>query len=118
MRVIPAIVLWQLWKNRNAQKNGKSYSYSWMSYQYHQLLTQFIKGTFKWLKNISHNWGEVVELISSYRPKLYFLKVKWEVPVNGGLVCNTDGASRGNPGPSAYGFCIRNSEGNLVYAEA
>ncbi|XP_060182250.1 uncharacterized protein LOC132611910 [Lycium barbarum] len=32
--------------------------------------------------------------------------------------CNTDGATRGNPGRSAYDFCVRNSDGDLVYAKA
>ncbi|XP_049352605.1 uncharacterized protein LOC125817063 [Solanum verrucosum] len=31
--------------------------------------------------------------------------------------CNFDGASKGNPDPSSGPFCIRNREGNLIYAE-
>lgn len=34
------------------------------------------------------------------------------------VVCNTDGVNRGNPGRSTYGFCIRNREGNLLYADS
>ncbi|XP_060182325.1 uncharacterized protein LOC132611987 [Lycium barbarum] len=30
--------------------------------------------------------------------------------------CNTDGASRGNPGLSSAAFCIRDEVGNLIYA--
>lgn len=30
----------------------------------------------------------------------------------------TDGASKGNPELSTYGFCIRNNKGDLIYAEA
>lgn len=33
------------------------------------------------------------------------------------MKCNTDGASRGNPGESSYGFCIRDSQCDLVYVE-
>ncbi|KAH0669630.1 hypothetical protein KY289_024123 [Solanum tuberosum] len=36
----------------------------------------------------------------------------------GWVKCNTDGTSRGNPGESSYSFCIRNNEGDLLYAEA
>ncbi|XP_047267409.1 uncharacterized protein LOC124897848 [Capsicum annuum] len=32
--------------------------------------------------------------------------------------CNTDGVCLGNPGISAITFCIRNEEGNLVFAKA
>ncbi|XP_075084295.1 uncharacterized protein LOC142167870 [Nicotiana tabacum] len=32
--------------------------------------------------------------------------------------CNTDGASKGNPGPSSLGFCVRDDEGDVVYARA
>ncbi|KAK4729361.1 hypothetical protein R3W88_022349 [Solanum pinnatisectum] len=28
------------------------------------------------------------------------------------------GESRGNPGESTYSFCVRNSDGNLIHAEA
>ncbi|XP_059292528.1 uncharacterized protein LOC132045986 [Lycium ferocissimum] len=30
----------------------------------------------------------------------------------------SDGASKGNPGPSAFVFCVRNHEGNLIHAVA
>jgi len=31
------------------------------------------------------------------------------------LIIHTDGASRGNPGPSAYGFTITDDKGRLLY---
>ncbi|KAK4735964.1 hypothetical protein R3W88_010225 [Solanum pinnatisectum] len=40
------------------------------------------------------------------------------MPREGWVTCNTDGASKGNPSQSAYGFCIRNRGGDLIYAEA
>lgn len=36
----------------------------------------------------------------------------------GWVTCNTDGASKGSPSMSSYGFCIRNSDGDLIYAKA
>lgn len=33
------------------------------------------------------------------------------------LIIYTDGASRGNPGPSSYGFTISDGGGNLIYKE-
>ncbi|KAK6777990.1 hypothetical protein RDI58_024708 [Solanum bulbocastanum] len=54
----------------------------------------------------------------NYKPNLYFHIVKWEAPDEGWVKCNTDGARKGNPGESSYGFCLRNSTGDLLYAEA
>lgn len=34
------------------------------------------------------------------------------------IKCNTEGAFRENPGLSAYGFCIRDDKGDLIYARA
>lgn len=33
------------------------------------------------------------------------------------LIIFTDGASRGNPGPSSYGFTISDGQGKLIYEE-
>lgn len=33
------------------------------------------------------------------------------------FVINTDGASRGNPGPASYGFVIKNKEGVILHQE-
>lgn len=33
------------------------------------------------------------------------------------LKCNTDGASKGNPGPSSAIFCIWDHDGNLIVAK-
>ncbi|KAH0712259.1 hypothetical protein KY289_008218 [Solanum tuberosum] len=43
--------------------------------------------------------------------------VRWIPPPVGWLKCNTDSASRGNPGPSSVAFCVRNHDGNLVGAK-
>lgn len=62
-------------------------------------------------------WSEMVEYLERYKPKLYHLAVTWKPLAQGSLKCNTDGASKGNPGRSAYGFCLRNENGDLVYAQ-
>ncbi len=33
------------------------------------------------------------------------------------LIIFTDGASRGNPGPSSYGFCVKDGQNQLLYEE-
>ncbi|KAH0636655.1 hypothetical protein KY289_036570 [Solanum tuberosum] len=44
--------------------------------------------------------------------------VKWMKPSEGWVTCNTDRASKGNSGLSSYEFCIRDENGDLIYAEA
>lgn len=34
------------------------------------------------------------------------------------LIIYTDGASRGNPGPAAYGFSIRDNSGKILYEDS
>lgn len=50
-------------------------------------------------------------------PRFRITKVLWEYPLAGWIKYNTDGASRGNPGPSSYAFSARDSNGDLLYAE-
>ncbi|XP_015165784.1 uncharacterized protein [Solanum tuberosum] len=44
--------------------------------------------------------------------------VSWKLYEEEWIKCNTDGASKGDPGQSTYGFYSKNNEGNLIYAEA
>ncbi|KAH0672976.1 hypothetical protein KY290_025255 [Solanum tuberosum] len=46
-----------------------------------------------------------------------FRIVRWEPSPPNLLKCNTDGESKGNPGPSSAVFCIRDHSGNLVVAK-
>ncbi|KAK6777945.1 hypothetical protein RDI58_024663 [Solanum bulbocastanum] len=88
LKAIPAIILWELWKRRNARKYGKE------------------------------DWMEILTTLSIYKPTLYYRIVYWEKPAVGWVKCNTDGACRGNPGQSSYGFSIRDNRGDIIYAEA
>lgn len=56
----------------------------------------------------------MVEYLENYTPWIYYLPVSWHPP----LKCNTDnGASIHNAGKLTYGFCLRNSAGDLIYAQ-
>ncbi|KAK4724387.1 hypothetical protein R3W88_027166 [Solanum pinnatisectum] len=88
---------------------------------YHQCqltIHQLIRVKFPWIKGLSCHWSEMVDTLKSYKPTLYFRIIKWLQPKEGWITCNTDGASKGNPGQSAYGFCVRDSSRDLIYAEA
>lgn len=51
------------------------------------------------------------------RPILHYMTIKWTRPKEGFVNCNTDESRKGNPRESAYGFCIRDNSGDLLYAE-
>lgn len=55
-------------------------------------------------------------MLENYTPKLHVHKVLCELPSEGWLKVNINGASRGNPGRSSICFCMRNEFGDFVYA--
>ncbi|KAH0682949.1 hypothetical protein KY290_021537 [Solanum tuberosum] len=61
------------------------------------------------------NWPEMVEVVEKHRPSFSFKIVRWIHPPVRWFKCNTNGASRGNPGSSA--FCLRDSKGDFVVAK-
>ncbi|KAH0729684.1 hypothetical protein KY289_000872 [Solanum tuberosum] len=52
-----------------------------------------------------------------YRLNFEYRFGKWEPPPNNLLKCNTDGASKGNPGPNSAAFCIKDHDRNLIVAK-
>ncbi|XP_075086412.1 uncharacterized protein LOC107828724 [Nicotiana tabacum] len=54
--------------------------------------------------------------IKGYKPILITTRVTSQLPCHGWYKCNTDGASKGNPGPSSLGICVRDDEGDVVYS--
>ncbi|KAH0706212.1 hypothetical protein KY285_010708 [Solanum tuberosum] len=77
-----------------------------------------MKKNYVWSKVSRNNWKAILRRASTYKQRLYHCIVRCEAPQEGMMKCNTDGASRGNPRSSAYGFCLRNSHGDLIYAAA
>ncbi|XP_016508420.2 uncharacterized protein LOC107826004 [Nicotiana tabacum] len=63
-------------------------------------------------------WPDIITYLEAYKPIIVTKRVAWQFPYNGWYMCNTCGASRDNPSPSATGFCVRDSVGDLVYARA
>ncbi|XP_070010394.1 uncharacterized protein [Nicotiana sylvestris] len=66
------------------------------------------------MDRVPHKWQDLLAMMENFTPKLKVTKVMWEFPSAGWLKVNTDGASRGNPGRSSIGFCIRNENGDIV----
>ncbi|XP_019241256.1 PREDICTED: uncharacterized protein LOC109221250 [Nicotiana attenuata] len=117
-QAVPAVILWELWKRRNTMKHGGAVSYSRVIHEVNKILYYLAKVRYPWLSNIPLMWPHMIKFFENYKPFVITKKVTWQLPYEGWYKCNTDGASRGNPGPSSYGFCVRNHEGDLVYAKA
>ncbi|KAK4706220.1 hypothetical protein R3W88_034222 [Solanum pinnatisectum] len=83
-----------------------------------QIIQYTIKRRFHWIKIQGKEWKDIVKILGDYKPRLYHHVVNWELPREGEINCNMDGACKGNPGVGAYGFCLRNNTGDIIYAEA
>ncbi|KAH0651087.1 hypothetical protein KY284_030999 [Solanum tuberosum] len=115
---MPAIIMWSLWKRRNAIKHGGGISWDGMVDMTMELVRQVVKTQFPWIRKMRWTWQEVLHKLNQYKPKIHVLSVTWKPPEKYQVKCNTDGACRGNPGWSSIGFCIRDTRGDLIYAKA
>lgn len=55
-------------------------------------------------------------MMENYTPRLKVDKAIWEFAMVGWTKINTGGASRGNPGRSSVGYCLRYEHGDVIYA--
>ncbi|KAH0679665.1 hypothetical protein KY289_020902 [Solanum tuberosum] len=115
-QAIPNLILWFLWKRRNTVLHGGNYTTSKVIWDINSTVQKFMKLKFQYT-DVPSTWPQMVALLDGFRPRFVSKWVKWHPPPSGWLKCNTDGASRGNPGPSVAAFCIRNHEGELVIAK-
>lgn len=70
------------------------------------------------IKVTGRSWPNMVKILGAHKPRIYHHIVQWILPAAGVLKCNTNGASKGNAGESAYGFYFRDSNGDLIHAQA
>ena len=70
------------------------------------------------MPNIPLLWPDKIKFFETYKPAVITKRVTWQMPHVRWFKCNTDGASRGNPGPSSYDFCVRYLAGDVVYTKA
>ncbi|XP_019252907.1 PREDICTED: uncharacterized protein LOC109231725 [Nicotiana attenuata] len=116
MQALPSVILWELWKRRNSYKYGYSVTINRVVYQISTTMQSLIKLRKPAMQNVPNRWPDMLKMMEQYTPILKYSKVLWELPQQGWIKVNTDGASRGNPGRSSIGFALRNEEGDLVYA--
>lgn len=73
---------------------------------------------YPWIVVEKRDWTTLVNMLKYYKSRLYYHSVTWRLPDKGKLKCNTDGAYRGNLGRGVIAFCIKNENGDLVFAKA
>eukprot|EP00253_Pinus_taeda_P031502 PITA_31502 len=125
--IIPGIVIWNIWKERNRRifKNQSSTTEEiWIRMHSNLKETMHLKS---WTKedlptkdreqNILNNWKlELPQEIASQSAMKGNNKEnrKWMAPPANTYKLNFDGASKGNPGPAGYGGIIRDHKGNTI----
>ncbi|XP_070021920.1 uncharacterized protein [Nicotiana sylvestris] len=114
MQALPSCVVWELWKRRNCMKYSDVVITSKVIYQVSSSLQALVKVRKPGMEMVPHKRQDLLVMMENFTPKLKVTKVMWELPSARWLKVNTDGASRGNPGKSSIGFCIRNENGDIV----
>ncbi|XP_070037047.1 uncharacterized protein [Nicotiana tomentosiformis] len=115
----PAIITWELWKRRNSMKHeGGAVSFHRVVHDVNKTLHYLARVRYPWLPNIPLLWPDMARFFEEYKPYIVTKRIIWQMPYAGWFKCNIDGASKGNPRPSSYGFRVRNDDGNVVYAKA
>ncbi|XP_075099099.1 uncharacterized protein LOC142175984 [Nicotiana tabacum] len=115
-QALPCIIVGELWKRRNSYKHGEVVSINRVVYQVSITLQSLIKVRKPSMLNVPPRWPDMLQIMENYTPSLKVDKVIWELPSSGWIKINADGAARGNPGRSSYGFCIRYEYGEVIYA--
>ncbi|KAK4716559.1 hypothetical protein R3W88_014897 [Solanum pinnatisectum] len=118
MRAIPALIMWGLWKRRNQIKHERHTSFEGLVHQVEKNLQLMVRMKSTDIKVTGRSGLDIVKILGAHKPRIYHHIVQWKLPEARLLKCNTDGASKGNPGESAYGFCFRDSNGDLIHAQA
>ncbi|KAH0648080.1 hypothetical protein KY285_033328 [Solanum tuberosum] len=113
---IPGMICWRLWKRRNKVNYGGTMTWRRVIYEISRnthLLTLIL---YPWMKNIPQECPLLMDFLQKYKSVIRSVHVSWKLPNQGWFKCNSDGASKGNLGPSSITFCIRNDEGDTQYA--
>ncbi|KAH0698739.1 hypothetical protein KY284_012954 [Solanum tuberosum] len=116
-KVVPMFIVWQIWRRRNVIAYGDKMSRRSMKMGINRDLYFMEKSLYPWLINLPTSWVELVFKLNQYSPKIGCKVVYWKHPSEGTFNCNTDGACKGNPGPSSGAYCVRDAAGRFIYAK-
>lgn len=75
------------------------------------------KVRYPWLLHIPKTWPKIVKFFELYSPNIDCQIIYWTSLDVGFFKCNSDGTTKGNPGPNCVVFCIRDREGDFIYTK-
>lgn len=99
----------------------KKHNFTWGIYPYEKVIHEinntihkFTISKFPFFQNLPRTWPAIVNVLEKWEPRFRHKIVRWMHPPDGWYKCNTDGASKGNPGPSSAAFYVKNCFGDIV----
>lgn len=87
-----------------------------MIYQVSSTLQALVKVRKSSLQNVPHKLPDLLHILEVYTLRLKVTLVLWDLPTQGWININTDGASRGKPSSNSIGFVLRDEEGDVRFA--
>lgn len=115
LQALPSIICWEIWKRRCCQRyGGEKINITRLLYKIKSNLIIQVRILFNNLP-ITNEWKHLCTLVDRIKPRLHIVPVRWPKPPDGLLKLNTDGCSKGNPGPAGEG-CLRNYMGEMIMA--
>lgn len=119
-RLIPILVVCELWKSRNASKfEGKPLNIHAAIWKINRSIKELLS-----IKKFEEDRPSDLSILQNFQLSLAPVKerrptlVSWLLPPSGRFKLNADGASRGNPGTSGGAGVLRDATGNLLLAYA
>ncbi|MQM16291.1 hypothetical protein Taro_049247 [Colocasia esculenta] len=113
------LILWEIWRSRRSLRfEGKKLSFDRKTHNIRYMLSLSLEAaTFK-VSSPDQKLQDIYSLgFSPNIKQVSFKLIRW-IPPSKGLVLNVDGASKGNPGACGGGGCVRDCNGNLLFAFA
>ncbi|MQL81184.1 hypothetical protein Taro_013643 [Colocasia esculenta] len=113
------LILWEIWRARCSLRfEGKRLSFHRITHNINFMISLSLDAANFRVVSLGQNLQDIYSLGFSLNIKhVSFKLIRWILPSKG-LVLNVDGASKGNPGTCGGGGCVRDCNGNLLFAFA
>lgn len=79
LKIVPMVIMWEIWKKRNARRYDKDMSFYRLRYQCQQTIYLYLRKNFPWI-NCSRDWPDILKTLQNYRLRLHCYHVGWKVP--------------------------------------
>ncbi|MQL73050.1 hypothetical protein Taro_005399 [Colocasia esculenta] len=113
------LILWEIWRARCSMRfEGKRLSFHRITHNINFMISLSLDAANFRVVSPGQKLQDIYSLGFSLNIKhVSFKLIRW-IPPSKGLVLNVDGASKGNPGTCGGGGCVRDCNGNLLFAFA